>query len=136
MKAMPRRAEMLAEVYQLLAQKKYAIAQAQAAQSLKACGQVALNDGDWRRDWCYTGSQDPLSRLEFTGAEEEALAITSWLDAKLTHRQQTVGEILPARLEEGPELSPHDPKGGGKGKDKKGKGKGKAGKGAADTVEG
>ena len=80
-RALPRVMEMLIEIYELLRAEKFEVATAQTAQSLKAIGQVALSQGDWRIGWAYTGLTDPLGKLKFTGTPEEALAITSHLSA-------------------------------------------------------
>ena len=53
-----------------------------ACQSSKAIQQCALQQGNWKVAWGFTGLHDPLTRRTFAGSLEELEVVADWLKAE------------------------------------------------------
>ena len=65
-------------IYEKLRRGETDIALAQVTQSLKACRQVALDDGEWSVAWELTGIKDHLRPEKFAGSFSEMTGIAAY----------------------------------------------------------
>ena len=92
-KGIQRTAMQDAAVYELIRSGNVESAAAQCIQNLKSKLQSVLSGGDWTTAWLLTGLQDPLSRREFAGSQEEMSIISSYVNnlCKLKKKMKEAG---------------------------------------------
>ena len=92
-KGIQRTAMQDAAVYELIRAGNMDSAAAQCIQNLKSKLQSVLSGGDWTTAWLLTGLQDPLSKREFAGSQEEMSIISSYVNnlCKLKKKMKEAG---------------------------------------------